>query len=523
MTDRPADTLWGHPKGLYICFLTELWERFSFYGMKALLFFYVTKYHLFGDTEGYLLLGTYGGLAYAMPVLGGLVADRWLGLRKSVTLGAILLCLGHFGMAYEGQAAQMIDGLRVQDAAALQVFYLSLALIITGVGLLKPNISTLVGRLYAAADPRRDAGFTWFYMGINVGAFSAALVCGYLGETLGWGYGFGAAGIGMALGLVTFLWGQRYFGDAAEPARPALLTRKVRGLAFEHWITLMALMAAIGIWQLLQAKLTVLDQLSLSATEAVALSATALLGVWWTRFLLRDCSAAERGRMIVLMVLIAVSTVFWGLYEQSYGSWNAFADRAMNRSALGVDWTAGQLSALGALFILLLSPVFAWLWPWLDRRGWNPSDPLKFALALLCAGASMGVLALFSATPQENGRAAIWGLVLAYFIIEVGEMLLSPIGLAAVTRLSVARVAGLMMGVWFLASAFGEMLAGRLGTLAAMEDLDRGDLEAVLARFQDAFLDYMWIGLISGLLLLLFVPWLQRLTRASAARSAARD
>ena len=215
-----ADEFLGHPKGLFVCFFTEMWERFSFYGMKALLLLYILKYHLFGDDAGYDLLGAYGGLVYAVPVIGGLLADRYLGMRKAVVLGGVLLVLGHLGMAYEGEAARVVGDTIVRDEGALQVFYLSLALIIMGVGFLKPNISTIVGRLYADNDPRRDSGFTLFYAGINVGALFASLICAFLGETYGWKYGFGAAGIGMVAGLVMFLWGLIYVHGNAEQNDP---------------------------------------------------------------------------------------------------------------------------------------------------------------------------------------------------------------------------------------------------------------------------------------------------------------
>ena len=218
---RAHDDFLGHPKGVYVCFFTEMWERFSFYGMKALLLLYLTKYHLFGDKAGLDLLGAYGGLVYCIPVIGGMLADRYLGMRKAVVYGGLLLCLGHLGMAFEGSAAQTLNGAVVRDEGALRITYLSLALIIMGVGFLKPNISTIVGKLYPENDPRRDSGFSLFYAGINLGALFASLVCGYLGETLGWNYGFGAAGIGMLLGLLLFLWGQKYLHGHAEPCASA--------------------------------------------------------------------------------------------------------------------------------------------------------------------------------------------------------------------------------------------------------------------------------------------------------------
>ncbi len=513
----------GHPKGLYVCFFTELWERFSFYGMKTLLFFYITKYHLFTDEAGYLLLGTYGGLAYALPVIGGLLADRYLGMRKAVVFGGILLVLGHFGMAFEGTQARQVDGAVVQDAGAIQAFYFSLALIIMGVGFLKPNISTIVGRLYAANDPRRDSGFTLFYMGINIGAFVSSLLCGWLGETLGWKYGFGAAGVGMLAGLGVFLYGQRHFHGHAEPADAARLREPLlAGLTREWLIYLGALAGIVLVWQVLQAKLSFLAAAELTATEAVAFAGALMLGAWFVWYSLVRCTAAERRAMWQLMLLIVVSILFWGLYEQTYGSWNAFSDRVMNREALGIEWTAGQLTALGGFFIFVLSPIFAWLWPRLDARGWNPSAPAKFGWGLICAGLAMGVLVYAAANPEANGKTWFWWFVLAYLVLEVGEMVLSPIGLAAVTTLSVPRVVSLMMGVWFLASAFGEMLAGRFGTLAAIEDNGATlDVPQALAIYSGLFRQLMWIGLISGGLLLAVAAWLSRgervLTRPSPA------
>lgn len=505
---RP-DELWGHPKGLYYCFFTELWERFSFYGMKALLLFYVTKYHRFDDAAGYLLLGTYGGLAYAMPVLGGILADRHLGMRKAVVMGGLLLCLGHFGMAYEGQAATLVDGVVVRDELALSVFYLSLALIIVGVGLLKPNISTIVGRLYPPEDPRRDAGFTIFYMGINVGAWGSSLVCGWLGETYGWGWGFGSAGIGMLIGLAAFLHGQRHLQGHAEPPDPARLVAPwVLGLSRERWILVGALGAVLVAWQLLQVRFSFFEGGQVSATEIVGVVMTLALAVWFVPFVTKQCTKKEREQMIVLVAITATSVVFWGLYEQTYGSWNAFSDRVMNREGLGVQWTATQLTGLGALFIFGLSPLFAWLWPALARRGMNPSTPGKFGLALVFAGLSTIPLAWAATHPGDDGLAGLWSLVVAYFVLEVGEMLISPIGLAAVTTLSVPRVVSLMMGTWFLASAFGEIAAGRLGSLASMRE-DTGTA-AALGIYAELFWTLSWIGMGTGVVVLACTPWLRR-------------
>jgi POT family proton-dependent oligopeptide transporter len=513
--------LFGHPKGLYVCFLTEMWERFSFYGMKALLFLYLTKYHLFSDADGYILLGTYAGLAYALPLLGGMLSDRYLGMRKSVLLGGALLTLGQLGMAYTGNAASGVAGSAQQDAFAVQVMYLSLALIAMGVGFLKPNISTIVGRLYPDGDPRRDSGFTIFYMGINIGAALSSLIVAYIGETFGWGYGFGLGGIMMALGLVQFMIGQKHLLGHAEPADPGFLREPVlAGLSREWLIYLGALIATLVVWWVLQTRISfeplsrMLGGHEVTLTEVVAVVLGLGLGVWFLWFIGSGISARERGAMIVLMVLIAISALFWGIYEQSYGTWVAFADRGMDRSTFGIEWTAGQTTSFGAIFVILFSPLFAWLWPQLDRRGLNPNYSAKFGIGLICCGLGTGLLAFAIAATPEGQLVSLWWMIFAYALLVLGEMVLSPIGLSAVTSLSVPRVVSTMMGAWFLASAFGEMIAGRFGTWAAVEPLPDGSFDRVgtLAVYASTFTDLMWIGVVAGAIMLAFAPFSARLT-----------
>ena len=329
-----GDTLFGHPRGLYVCFATELWERFSFYGMKYLLLLYLTKYHLFSDANGLEVLGSYAALVYSAPVIGGLLADRYLGMRKAVVFGGLLLVLGHLGMAFEGQQAREIEGEIVRDDAALQVFHFSLALIVVGVGFLKPNISTIVGQLYDRDDPRRDGGFTIFYMGINIGSFTATLLCGYLGEKFGWAYGFGAAGIGMLFGLATFLGGQKHLHGLAEPRHPELLAEKSPlGVSKEITIYLCAFLGVAVVWQMLQFHGVVglaLDVMSLAA----------LAGIGW--FIFFRCDATQRSQMLVLVILTVSSVVFWALFEQSAASMTLYADRVLDRNLLGVHWAAAQ-------------------------------------------------------------------------------------------------------------------------------------------------------------------------------------
>lgn len=511
------EEFWGHPKGLYICFFTEMWERFSFYGMKALLLLYLTKYHLFTDDHGYNLIGAYGGLVYAMPVIGGLLADRYLGMRKSVIFGGVLLCLGHFGMAFEGHKATVIDGVVHQDLLALNVFYFSLSLIILGVGFLKPNISTIVGKLYADNDPRRDSGFSIYYAGINLGALAASLIAAWLGETFGWRFGFGAAGVGMLGGLLTFTLGQKYLMGHAEVKNPEALPERIFGpLSREHLIYLASIAGLFVIWLLIQQHSLMLDVASFLPEMSVvlwtmhAISAVVLTGIFW--FMFARCNPVERQQMAVLLALIACCLIFFTLYEQTYGSWVLFSDRVMNRHFI-IDWTAGQLTFLGALFIVLLAPIVSWLWPWLEQRGLNPSKPAKSAIGLIFAGLSFVVLAWSARHPQENGLANLWWLVLAYFVLEVGEMMLSPIGLSAVTQLSVPRVVGVMMGAWWLGTAYSEMFAALLGKLSSIEIPEGATLNVAdaLAKYDVLFAYSAKIGIICGAVVLLLTPLLKRM------------
>ncbi len=573
-----SDNFLGHPKGVFVCFFTEMWERFSFYGMKALLFLYLTKYHLFNDESGYGLIGAYGGLVYCIPVIGGLLADKFLGMRKAVIFGGILLVLGHAGMAIEGTQASMTGGTVMRDENALMVFYFSLSLIIMGVGFLKPNISTIVGKLYSEDDPRRDSGFSLFYAGINLGALLASLVCGYLGETYGWKYGFGAAGVGMLAGLLMFIWGQKYLHGHAESNTPELLKQKVfSGLSREWAIYLSALLGLLPIAALMWA--TAHGSLQIGGLEpalALMLVVMCVVVAWFMWFILSQCTAVERDRMIALMMLIIMALIFFTLYEQTYGSWVAFTDRLLTKDffpsiilkdqlplayyvvtlltmpltfilsnaisesnpkskvpgilftiagvitlalvlgmALLQKQTASSLTFLGALFILLLAPVFTGLWGFLDKYNANPSKPLKSAMGLLFAGLAFIPLAMAAGqVSAENPLASVWWLVLAYFILELGEMCLSPVGLSAVTQLSVTRVVSLMMGTWFLATAFSETLAAEFAKLAALDSFDASKLADVTdaaTKYGDLFWLMAKVGIGCAIVALIFVPLLKKL------------
>ncbi len=500
----PRKELFGHPVGLYVLFATEMWERFSFYGMKALLIFYLVKYHLFSDEVGNLTVGSYAALVYALPVLGGFLADKYLGFRKAVIFGGILLVFGHAGMAYEGnKAVQLADGSILRDESALQIFYFSLSLIIMGVGFLKANISSIVGELYEVGDVRRDSGFTIFYMGINLGSFLATLICGWLGETYGWGYGFGAAGIGMMFGLVTFIYGQKYFKGKAEPKNLLLLNEKILGVSKEKWIYTLSLLGVLVVWQMVQNH-SIVENLLMSA-GVVSL----IYIVWFTIF---KSSAVERNHLIALTILILFSVIFWALFEQAYTSLNLFADRVLNRTLFGITFPASVFLMFNALFIILFAPLFALLWIKLSKRKLNPNASVKFGVGILLAGLGFGVLVLGGKLSGTGQVAMIW-LILTYMLHTWGELCLSPVGLSYVTKLSPSKIVGFMMGVWFLATAGSEYIASLLANIASIKTNvgEIADLATSKASYLDLFEKLFYTGVFFGILLLLLSPFINRL------------
>ena len=579
----------GHPVGLYVCFTTELWERFSFYGMKYLLLLYLTKYHLFTDAMGLDVLGSYAGLVYALPLIGGMIADRFLGMRKSVLFGGILLSLGHILMAVEGYQAKfyaagttltesltlasgeviaagtvLAEDVMMRDTAALNVFYFALALIVMGVGYLKPNISTIVGKLYSQDDPRRDSGFTIFYMGINIGSFTATLLCGWLGETYGWSYGFGAAGIGMIIGLITFTMGQKYLHGHAEPTEPEKLAKKVLGPINVEWsIYLLSLPVLFVLWLLVQhepvvlitqnvflivaivslilysmvhtkkdhnntlaysiaavaiisgiiaviANLHPIGGIEAYADQVLYLSIILIVGFVIYGFLTHY--SEEFGRTVVLMILILSTIVFWALFEQSAGSMTLYADRVVDRTVGGTTFTAAQFGSLNAGFIMLLAIPFAALWTWLAKRDLEPGTPIKFGLGILQAGLGFGALVFGSQFPNEAGQVAMIWLVLAYLLHTTGELCLSPVGLSAVTKLSIQSVVGVSMGTWFLATALSETVATRIGKMAAIDTSagETADIATAAATYSQLFEFLMWFGIVAGVFMIVISPILRR-------------
>lgn len=500
VTDRK---ILGHSPGLFVLFATEMWERFSFYGMKALLIYYLTKYHLFTDDAGNILVGSYAAMVYAFPVIGGYVADKYLGFRKAVLFGGILLVLGHLGMAFEGSAAsRSSEGVVTQDGFALQVFYFSMALIIVGVGFLKGNISSIVGTLYEKGDDRRDSGFTIFYMGINLGSFLATLVCGWLGENYGWNYGFGAAGIGMIFGLVVFMWGQKYFKGKAEPPNASYLQEKIMGVLSKEWlIYLLAILFVFVSWGVVQ---------NHTIVEIILIGASIIALVRIVYYAITQATKIERDRLLVLTVLIIFSVIFWALFEQAYTSMNLFADRVINRSVGGSELPASWFLSLNSLFIIIFAPIFAWIWVKLDKFKANPNAIIKFALGILLAGIGFGFLVLGCRGVSDGGKVAPIFLVLAYAFHSWGELCLSPVGLSSVTRLSPTKIVGFMMGVWFLATAGAEYIAGLLATIASIDTANTSMMTDAVPAYENLYTILFYMGLIFGGILLALAPLLKR-------------
>ena len=444
----------AQPKGLYILFFAEMWERFSYYGMRGLLIFYLTKHFLFDQTAAYGIYGAYTTLVYIAPVIGGVLADRYLGQRRAVMIGAVLLVLGHMGMAIEGEPVVAGEN---PDPVILNIFYLSLALIIMGVGFLKGNISALVGQLYPKTDMRRDSAFTYFYVGINAGSFFGALYAGYLGETFGWQYGFGLAGIGMLAGLVVFVLGKPLLKGAGEPHDPALLkAKRFLGLSTEWLIYIGTAAMTLIVWYLVR------DQGAVGAVLYTSMAATYAYILWRSVMTLEPHA---RDRIFAALFLITVQVLFWALFEQAGSSLNIYTDEQVDRTLFGEEVPASVFQSLNAMYIIYLGPVFAWAWTFLGKRGLEPSAPQKFGLGVIQLGLGFLVLVWGAATGQ--GLTPVVFIFLIYLLHTTGELCLSPVGLSAMTRLSTARMVGLIMGAWFLASGAGNFAASLIAQATA--------------------------------------------------------
>jgi len=417
----------GHPRGLTTLFLTEFWERFSYYGMRAILFLFMVASTEVGglgfDTEkAAWIYGLYTGSVYLTAIPGGFVADRLLGLRRAVLVGGILIAAGHYTLAFHG----------------LSTFYGGLILIVLGTGLLKPNISSMVGKLYAPDDDRRDAGFSIFYMGINLGAFVSPFLCGYLGQRIGWHWGFGAAGVGMTLGLLQYVLGGTRLGTVGFLREPPKEAGKL-------WLLVAFAVALLGTALILSGQYR----------DYLIVGSAAVLFAW---LLLKGAeNSIERKRIAAIALLFIFATLFWAGFEQAGSSLTLFADRITHNQFFGHP--SSWFQSVEPFFVITLAPVFAWLWVRLGSR--QPSSPGKFAIALSLLSVSFFLVALASMLfEQQQVKVSPWWLVGVYFLHALGELSLSPVGLSMVTKLAPARILGFIMGIWFLTNALGNFLAG---------------------------------------------------------------
>lgn len=476
IASRKSEEVVGHPRGLFVLFYAEMWERFSYYGMRALLVLYLTKHWLFGDGKANLIYGAYGALVYIMPVLGGILADRYLGQRKAVIFGGILLAIGHGLMAVEGTGGQ--------TDPTINVFWSALAFIIVGSGFLKANISVIVGQLYKIADTRRDAAYTIFYMGVNVGAAMGTILVGYLGETIGWSYGFGLAGIGMLVGLVIFVLGRPALRGQGEA--PRLLTQ-----IKEYSLYGIGLAAVAMVWILIQYQDAIQNLLIVSGV--------AMLG--YTLYEAFKLPKHPRERIFAMLFLIALNPLFWGLFEQAGGSLNLYTDKYVDKG--GVPTSLFQ--SINPIYIVLFAPVFAALWQWLGRKGLEPSAPAKFGLALTQVG--LGFL-IFVWGANSVGAAAMTPVVfvfLVYLFHTTAELCLSPVGLSAMARLSPVHLASFVMGAWFYMTAVGNFVAGKIGEATGGEG-GQMSKEVTLAIYSKIG----WIAIGISALVLLISPLIKR-------------
>jgi POT family proton-dependent oligopeptide transporter len=447
--DADRSTELRQPPGLFLLFGVEMWERFSFYGMRALLVLFLADSHTGGfgwsKARADRLFGWYGFFAYGLPLGGGYLADRVLGTHRSVVAGAAIIAAGHFCLAIPREAA----------------FFTGLGLVVLGTGLFKPNVSTMVGQLYRPGDPRRDGGFTVFYMGVNVGALIGPLVCSYLGESprWGWHYGFGAAGVGMVAGLCLYVWlrGRYLPGIGLPPPRRARRDQDAGAPAPA-------------------ARMTRVD---------------------------RDC-------LIALVILMLFTIPFWAAYEQTGSSMNFFAAERTRRVLFGHAFPAGWFQSVNPAILLATAPIFAAAWTALARRGREPSTPAKMAAAMFLMAGGFGVLVVGARASDRGGLVSPLWLTGAYAMHTFGELCLSPIGLSTVTKLAPARVASLFMGLWLLGTAIAEYLAGHMASLT--DRVERGELFHLLGGQADFYLIFVVSSVVAGLVLCALVPLIKRLT-----------
>ena len=500
MTDTAATAgdpserqVFGHPRGLVTLFFTEMWERMSYYGMRALLVLFMTDQVVnngmgLTDSSATAIYGIYTALVYLVALPGGWIADRLIGAQRAVFLGGSIIMTGHFVLAIP----------------SVYAFFIGLLLVVLGTGLLKPNVSAIVGALYPEGDPRRDGGFTIFYMGINVGAMLGPLVCGSLGQNpnYGWHYGFAAAGVGMLIGLIQFSRTKVYLGSAgAEPASSgdavADAAARSRG-----WKIVAGAMAVVVVTVIMG----VSGAVQFDPVEISRMTTYVIIGIAVAFFayvlLLGKLTSAERKRVVVIIALFFGAAMFWSGFEQAGSSLNLFADRYTHLDLGWITIYSTWFQSVNSVFIILFAPMFAYMWVWLAQRNLNPSTPAKFGLGLLLLALGFFMMVIASKIVASGDKAMPTWLIMTYLFHTFGELALSPVGLSATTKLAPKRFAGQMMGIWFVAAALGNLIAGQIAG-----DFDPNNLQA----FPDQYWGIVMTAAGSGIMLLIFSKPLKKL------------
>ncbi len=475
----------SQPRGLYLLFFIELWERFGFFAVQALLVMYLTKQFSFTDSHAYELFSAYGALIYATPIIGGYLADKILGFRRAIFLGGVIYLISYFSLASLNK----------------HTFYLSLAGLICGNGFFKANVASLLGTLYRLKDPRRDSGFTIFYMGINLGGFVAGISCSMIAAKYGWQYGFAVPGLGMIICLSACILGFKSLGENGAAPNPQLLSKKILpGLSLKYFIYL----CTIGVIYLISVLIIHANLVSnvLIISGIAAFTSLLIMGLFEER--------ERRNKLFALLLLMLFSIAFWALYTQMFSSLTLFTDRLLNRDLMGYMIPASTFSSLNPFLIFILSPFMAILWFKIYKKSWNPSTSMKFAIALILAGAGFIFLKLgISFAGYGSSVACIW-LIQLYVLQTIGELCLSPVGLSAVTELAPPKLVGMVMGVWYMSLSVAFSVGGRIADLTAIPK-SLTDLNVIAHIYAKNFLYFGSAGVLIGVLLIMFTPQLKKM------------
>ena len=474
------------PKGLYVLFLTEMWERFGYYTLTTVLVLYLSQALHFSDEHADLFFSALSAMMYLTPVAGGYIADRWLGYRQSIYCGGVLLLIGYFLAA----------------TSEIHAFYLGMGFLILGNGLFKPNVSSIVGTLYGENDPRREGGFTLFYMGINVGALVPPLFTGWVVSHWGWHITFFFAGVGMIISVITLFIGRRILGHCGTmPEHSSLKISLFHRIRF-YLCFAFILLIALALFEVV---------LYFPAQANWVLIAISLIILLFVLRMIFKNTTHWRNKMLASLILIVLSLMFWALYNQTFTSLMLFANRNLNLTLFGIGITPEFTQFYNSFFIIAISPILSWLWIKLDRFGLNPSIPTKFAMGIAFMGLGFVILGIGAKYFGNQGVISGWWLVLSYLSQTIGELVLSPIGLAMITVLSPKESVGTMMGVWFLTLAAAFAVGGELSTFSAIPD-QLSTTQSLLV-YNQAFWLYGKMALVLTIVSIILIPYLKRLTR----------